>query len=243
MPRLCTSRHPTHQAGRLAAVRTARRCVGVCVGPRCMRRACWAGLASGRLRLGHGAHLARHARKTGGLDAVVPGSPRPSSFSCEACGALRRAAVESLICQLLYNYSSVRVSSRDVACHAYCGGLCMHACAYPSAKKSDRARLRAPPTRVHHGSPPASQQAGLLLAGRGPAPSWRRRPCGVVSGKRTDPMSGVKRSAALRAREGGSGNYWFVTLLLPAYRHTDLAACLRPLMSPEGRGLSDKDSG
>ena len=106
MPRLCTSRHPTHQAGRLAAVRTARRCVGLCVGPRCMRRACWAGLASGRLRLGHGAHLARHARKTGGLDAVVPGSPRRSSFSCEACGALRRAAVESLICQLLYNYSS-----------------------------------------------------------------------------------------------------------------------------------------
>ena len=77
--------------------------------------------------------------------------------------------------------------------------------------------MRAPPTRVHHGSPPASQQAGLLLAGRGPAPSWRRRACGVVSGKRTDPMSGVKRSAALRAREGGSGNYWFVTLFAPAY--------------------------
>ena len=99
----------------------------------------------------------------------------------------------------------------------------MLACAQPSAKKSEAAGLRASPTRVHHESPPASQQAGLLLAGRGPAPSWRRRPCGVVSGKRTDPVAAVKTSAALRAREGGELQVVSVTFLSAVK-----CACLDP---------------
>ena len=38
------------------------------------------------------------------------GSPGGSSFRCEACGAHARAAVESLICQFIYTYSSSLLS-------------------------------------------------------------------------------------------------------------------------------------
>ena len=59
---------------------------------------------------GQRAHPGRYAWGTGGTGGMMYRSPSRSWFRCEACGALRRAAVESLICQVLYTYSCSRLA-------------------------------------------------------------------------------------------------------------------------------------
>ena len=86
--------HGTPHGGGSGAARAAPLGGPLCGPTRCMRRAGWAGLASGPAGLGQRAHPGRYAWGTGGTGGMMYRSPSRSWFRCEACGTQRRASVE-----------------------------------------------------------------------------------------------------------------------------------------------------